>query len=140
MRRHAWRTDGVVVGVEQVDQQGDGVEAHGPQGGVVDDVALGTRRRQVEVGDVAAHREGRDRPALDAGEQRRLAGRHQHAVGPDGGHGVEHGGEVLDRREVGGNGEEAVVEGDDEAATGLGLQQTAQPRVGERGLDIDVRL
>ena len=62
---------------------------------------------------------------LDPGEQAGLTGRHQHAVRADGGDGVEHGGEILDGGEVAGNGEEAVVEGDDEAPSRLRLQQSA---------------
>ena len=66
-----------------------------------------------------------NRPALDAGEQPGLTGGHQHAVGPDRRHGVEDAGEILDRRQVGRDGDHAVVEGDDEAATGLRLQEAA---------------
>ena len=115
----------VVVGVEQVDQQGGGVEADCPEGGVVDEVALGAVRRQVQVGDVAADGEGGERPPSIPARRRAWPADINTPSGPTAVTASSTAGEVLDRREVAGHGEEAVVEGDDEAPSRLRLQQSA---------------
>ncbi len=115
------------VDPEQVDHHARGVEAQGlfdRLGHELGEVTpVGVDRRAVDVGDIGAHHQ-RGLFARALLEQRGAAGRQLDGVGRRLHQHVERGGEVLDSREEAGLAEEAVVDGDVEAAA-VGREQAA---------------
>jgi hypothetical protein len=120
---------------QQVHDGASGVEAHRLLDGAVDDLgeqqlavgALGA----VDVGDVGAHDEGGLGCGVQPLQQRRLAGRELDRVGPGVHERADDARHVLDPGQEAVLAEEAVVDGDVEAAA-VGCEEAVEARVHAR--------